>query len=75
MELLNYDTPIYRDLIALSSGTISTLTGFSAYEQIDQVQNLLILFYIGHRLSNSFENWHDVWGAFLAHHNLSYGKH
>jgi len=55
-----------EEILALSSGTISELTGYKTYKQIDDITKKFIQFTYGVIASapHEFENWQDAWKRF-----------
>lgn len=51
-----------REILSLSSGTIGTLTGFSRYDAIDDVQQRFAIFVA--QAGVEFQNWIQAWAAF-----------
>jgi len=57
---------VYRDLLALSSGTLAHLSGYSDYETLDMIQEDLLSVFTTMRHSKKyrFETWMDVWHVY-----------
>ena len=53
---------VVMDCLALSDGTIATLTGYNRYEDIDRVQAELVQLALEMPTANS---WMEVWEAYL----------
>lgn len=53
---------IMRDVLALSSGTIATLTGFKKYSDIDKIINAWIDYI--EDTYHIYNNWMDAWNEF-----------
>ena len=57
-----------QDALALSSGTMATLTGYRAYEQLDAIQRAFVAFCERH--SGRYGTWHAAWRGFQAQRNV-----
>jgi len=57
------DVAFLRTILAVSSGTIASLTGIRDYEAIDEIQGQLVAYYLLHQ-DDYFASWMDVWAAF-----------
>lgn len=53
---------VVMDCLALSDGTIATLTGYNRHEDIDRVQAELVQLALGMPTANS---WMEVWNEYL----------
>jgi len=53
----------YSELLAISSGTLSALSGMSSYAELDELHTALLVFYL-HNQDKPYETWMDVWNAF-----------
>ena len=51
-----------REVLSLSSGTISVLTGTSNYEEIDKIQFEFYSWIIEQK--KTFKNWQSAWNTF-----------
>jgi hypothetical protein len=62
-----------NEILAISSGTISTLTGYKEYIKIDDIQKKFVQFCIGVLDSspNEFDNWKEAWMRFDKVYNIS----
>ena len=58
---------VYKDIVSLSSGTISNLIKNTNYEAIDKAQQDMADFL--KEATKKYETWHEVW------HDYSVGKH
>ena len=60
-----------EEILAISSGTISTLTGYKDYKSIDRIQKKFTQFVIGIIASapNEFNNWNEAWVRFEKVYN------
>ena len=56
---------ICRDAMALSSGTLATLTGMSTYAALDEVQASFVVFVAvsDRQYKNWLEAWTDFWSG------------
>jgi len=64
---------IIQDALALSSGTISSLTGLQNYREIDCIQAAFANFIASQ--ARTFSNWHTAWTSFSTsneYNNLTY---
>jgi hypothetical protein len=55
---------ILRDVCALSSGTLATLTKKRAYEDLDMIHNDFVTFTNIMLPRKNWETWMDAWNAF-----------
>jgi len=53
---------IYKDVLALSSGTLAKLTGKKKYDDIEKAQNSLASFV--RKSKKSYSSWNDAWSDF-----------
>lgn len=53
---------VVMDCLALSDGTIATLTGYNRYEDIDRVQAGLVQLALE---MPTAQNWMEVWNEYL----------
>lgn len=54
---------VIHDIINLSSGTMSTLTGKNKYVENDAIQLEFLIFVQNSK--ETFENWQDAWHSFI----------
>lgn len=57
------------DILTMTSGTISSLTGLDRYEDIDAIQHTFY-FWAKSRVEQGcrFYSWHDCWNQFVLPH-------
>lgn len=60
---------VVMDCLALSDGTIATLTGYNRYEDIDRVQAELVQLALEMPTANS---WMEVWNTYAERRRKSY---
>lgn len=60
---------VVMDCLALSDGTIATLTGYNRYEDIDRVQTELVQLALEMPTANS---WMEVWNAYIERRRKGY---
>jgi hypothetical protein len=60
---------VVMDCLALSDGTIATLTGHNKYEDIDRVQAELVQLALEMPTATS---WMEVWNAYIERRRKSY---
>jgi len=71
IEVINFPpdpaphTGIYRDIIALSSGTMATLTGINSYCALEAIQANLAFYYL-RNYKSTWASWMDVWDSFVV---------
>ena len=53
---------ILKDILALSSGTVTILTGRRLYSEIDEIQQRFALFAISS--GKEFSTWREAWELF-----------
>jgi len=51
-----------REVLSLSSGTISVLTGLAEYEEIDKIQFAFYNWIVEQK--REFRNWPEAWNEF-----------
>jgi len=56
-----------QEALALSSGTLATLTGYAEYAQLDTVHVAFVAFCERH---SGHATWQAAWTAFQASHNV-----
>jgi hypothetical protein len=54
---------VIHDIINLSSGTMSTLTGKNKYVENDAIQLEFLIFVQNSK--ETFENWQEAWHSFI----------
>ena len=54
---------VIHDIINLSSGTMSTLTGKNKYVETDAIQLEFLIFVQNSK--ETFENWQGAWHSFI----------
>ena len=70
-ESLVVDLPVaknqtfYREILAVSSGTLSVLTGVRDYTALSKIETAFAKFYLYHQ-DAKYDSWMDVWRAFVA---------
>lgn len=57
-------SPVIRDLLGMSSGTLASITGETDTEKLDAVQAELVLFCAAE--PEQYETWQDVVAAWKA---------
>ncbi len=55
---------VYLDALALSSGTLATLTGICDCNELDRIQTTFAAFVLAH--PHTFATWQDAWHAYQA---------
>ena len=60
---LTHQRTLAQDVLAISSATMATLTGLTAYEAIDAVQTAFVLWCERHP---HYATWMTAWTAFQA---------
>ena len=60
---------VVMDCLALSDGTIATLTGYNRHEDIDRVQAELVQLALEMPTANS---WMEVWNAYIERRRKGY---
>jgi len=58
---------LVQEALALSSGTLATLTGYAEYEQLDAIQTAFVAFCGRH---SGYDTWQAAWTAFQASRNV-----
>lgn len=58
---------VIYDIINLSSGTMSTLTGKNKYVENDAIQLEFLKFVQNSK--ETFENWQEAWHSFIKRNN------
>ena len=62
---------VVMDCLALSDGTIATLTGYNRYEDIDRVQAELVQLALEMPTATS---WMEVWDTYIERRRGSYDR-
>lgn len=63
---------VVMDCLALSDGTIATLTGYNRYEDIDRVQAELVQLALEMPTATS---WMEVWDTYIERRSMRYNKY
>ena len=63
---------VVMDCLALSGGTIATLTGYNRYEDIDRVQAELVQLALEMPTATS---WMEVWDTYIERKSMRYNKY
>lgn len=58
--------PMVGEILAISSGTLATLTGETEYQILDSYQYGLVKFYLRTKHEAEYESWLDVWRAMVT---------
>lgn len=56
--------PLFRDILALSSGNLCSLSGLTLMCEIDSLHASLIEFYLFNQHLRNMNTWMDVWSTF-----------
>lgn len=64
----NSNLPVLHDVRSISSGTMSYLTGFTRYEDLDRIQRQFVQHVIVTDPAVHYQNWIDAWRWFVNSH-------
>jgi hypothetical protein len=64
LPLAKYPDFYTGQVTAFSFGTLATLTKLRRYDDLEKVNLQYVTFYLNNQ-DRPYENWHDVWAAFV----------